>query len=54
MNTTFPAEIVQALERLGNEIVADLTGCYLHGPYSILPLVSMSLLIGCIQDVPIV
>jgi hypothetical protein len=53
MNTTLPAEIVKALERLCKEIVADLTGYYLQGPCSIIPLANMSMLIGCIQDTPI-
>ncbi len=53
MNTTLPPETVKALERLCSEIVADLTGYYLHGPCSILPLVNMSILIGCIQEAPI-
>lgn len=53
MNTTLPPETVKALERLCSEIVADLTGYYLQGPCSILPLVNMSTLIGCIQDTPI-
>jgi hypothetical protein len=52
-NTTFPDEFVQALERLSSEIIADLTGYYLQGPCSILPLVNMSILIGCIQEPPI-
>lgn len=52
-NTAFPEEFVKALERLSSEIIADLTGYYLQGPCGILPLVNMSLLIGCIQEPPI-
>jgi len=51
--TPYPDEFIRALERLCTEIVADLTGYYLHGPCSILPLVNMSILIGCIQEPPI-
>jgi hypothetical protein len=52
-STPFPDEFVRALERLCSEIVADLTGYYLQGPCSILPLVNMSILVGCIQEAPI-
>lgn len=46
-------ELITTFERLGNEMVADITGYYLLGPCSILPLVSMSLLVGCLREEPI-
>jgi hypothetical protein len=48
-----PESFITAWKRLCSEIVADLTGYYLLGPCSILPLVNMSLLVGCLRDLPI-
>ena len=48
-----PEGFVATCEKLCKEMVADLTGYYLLGPCSILPLVNMSLLMGCLMESPI-
>lgn len=52
-DTKLSEESVKALERLCKEIVADVSGYYLQGPCSVLPLVNMSVLVGCIQEMPV-
>ncbi len=57
VNRTFKssatASIQHFFERFCGEIVADLTAHYLLGPYSIAPVISMSLLAGLPMDRPI-
>jgi len=46
-------QIQRTFERIGDEIVADLTAYYLLGPCGIAPILSMSLLAGLTLDQPI-
>jgi hypothetical protein len=53
MGAPLPDELLKTLKRLCSEMLADLTGYYLQGPCSLLPLVNMSILVGCTQQLPI-